>query len=53
MDFGAADFKTDPETGELCFLEVNTSPMFAAFDQVAGGKLAEAILETLSRNAIA
>ena len=47
MNFGAADFKTDPDTGELCFLEVNTSPMFAAFDEVAGGKLAKAILDTL------
>jgi len=42
MDFGAADFKTDA-SGELVFLELNTSPMFAQFDRAAGGRLAGAI----------
>jgi len=37
LDFGAADFKSDPDTGELIFLELNTSPMFAKFDLVSGG----------------
>lgn len=44
MDFGAADFKTDPKTGNLKFLELNTSPMFAKFDEVCGGKISEAMI---------
>lgn len=47
MDFGAADFKTDPASGELVFLELNSSPMFAAFDAVARGGIARAIVEEL------
>jgi hypothetical protein len=47
MDFGAADFKTNGQ-GQLTFMELNTSPMFARFDQVAGGRLAEAMIEELS-----
>ncbi len=39
MDFGAADFKTDPDTGDLVFLELNTSPMFVRFDQACEGLL--------------
>jgi glutathione synthase/RimK-type ligase-like ATP-grasp enzyme len=48
LDFGAADFKTHPDTGQLVFLELNTSPMFARFDQVAGGQLSTAILRELT-----
>jgi hypothetical protein len=48
MDFGAADFKTDPETGQLVFLELNTSPMFARFDQVSGGQVCAAIIHELT-----
>lgn len=47
LDFGAADFKTCPETGRLLFLEVNPAPMFSAFDGVADGALADAILDWL------
>ena len=47
MTFGAADFKTDPDTGELCFLELNTSPMFAHFDQVSDGAVCRALLHHL------
>lgn len=47
MDFGAADFKTDPDSGELVFLELNTSPMFARFDQVSGGRLSAAMISEL------
>lgn len=47
MDFGAADFKTDPESGELVFLELNTSPMFARFDQVSRGALAASLVRHL------
>jgi hypothetical protein len=48
LDFGAADFKTDPETGQLIFLELNTSPMFARFDQASGGQVCAAILQELT-----
>jgi hypothetical protein len=48
MDFGAADFKTDPDTGQLVFLEFNSSPMFARFDQVSGGRLCAAIIHELT-----
>ena len=47
MDFGAADFKTDPQTNKLVFLELNSSPMFVRFDQVLQGKLCEAMIDTL------
>jgi len=48
MDFGAADFKSDPETGQLVFLELNTSPMFARFDQASGGELCAAMIRELT-----
>jgi glutathione synthase/RimK-type ligase-like ATP-grasp enzyme len=48
LDFGAADFKTHPDTGELVFLELNTSPMFARFDQVSQGQLCAAMLHELA-----
>lgn len=47
LTFAAADFKTDPETGELQFLEINTNPMFIGFDQAAGGSLCDAMLSQL------
>lgn len=47
LEFAAADFKTDARSGELQFLEINTNPMFAGFDQVAGGALSDAILRYL------
>jgi len=46
-DFCACDFKTDPETGEMVFLELNTGPMFAAFDATAQGALCEAMVRCL------
>ncbi len=48
MDYGAADFKTDPETGELVFLELNSSPMFARFDLEINGQLSRAVAAELS-----
>jgi hypothetical protein len=48
MDFGAADFKTDPDTGHLVFLELNTSPMFARFDHISGGQISAAIIHELT-----
>lgn len=47
MDFGAADFKTDLDTGELVFLELNTSPMFARFDWASEGALTRAMVHHL------
>ncbi len=47
MDFGAADFKTDPATGRLLFLEINNSPMFAMFDRVGGGAVSDAMIDFL------
>lgn len=47
LDFAAADFKTDPASGRLQFLEINTNPMFAGFDQQAGGMLSRAMLHWL------
>jgi len=47
LDFAAADFKTDPKTKKLQFLEINTNPMFVGFDQYVDGALCDAILENL------
>jgi glutathione synthase/RimK-type ligase-like ATP-grasp enzyme len=47
MDFGAADFKTDPDSGELVFLELNTSPMFERFDDCVKGALGQAMVRHL------
>jgi len=41
MDFGAADFKSDPKSKELIFLELNSSPIFVKFDPVLDGALCE------------
>lgn len=51
MDFAAADFKTSPATGRLIFLEINSSPMFAAFDRAADGAVTDAILDRLTESA--
>jgi glutathione synthase/RimK-type ligase-like ATP-grasp enzyme len=48
MDFGAADFKASPDTGELKFLEINNGPMFAGFDHSCGGALTNAMAEFLT-----
>ncbi len=47
MDFGAADFKTDPKTQRLVFLELNSSPMFVRFDQALNGALCKALIQEL------
>lgn len=49
LDFCAFDLKTRKSTGELCFLEVNSSPMFTAFDALAGGALSATILDHLTK----
>lgn len=48
MNFGAADLKADPDTGELVFLELNTSPMFARFDQASEGALTASMVRHLA-----
>jgi glutathione synthase/RimK-type ligase-like ATP-grasp enzyme len=48
MEYGAADFKTDAETGELVFLEINSGPMFVAFDRASGYAVSDAILDYLT-----
>jgi hypothetical protein len=47
LDFAAADFKSCAETGRLLFLEVNTGPMFAAFDRAGDGELCDAMIQVL------
>lgn len=42
LDFAAADLKGRPD-GALVFLELNTGPMFARFDQAAAGALTAAM----------
>jgi hypothetical protein len=50
-NYGAADFKTHPKTGEIIFLEYNSGPMFGHFDYLAGGRICRAIAShLLSRN---
>jgi hypothetical protein len=49
MEYGASDFKTDPDTGELVFLEINSSPMFAGFDKSSDYAVSDAILDYLMR----
>jgi glutathione synthase/RimK-type ligase-like ATP-grasp enzyme len=48
MQYGAADFKTDAETGELVFLEINSGPMFVAFDRASGYAVSDVILDWLT-----
>jgi hypothetical protein len=47
LDFAAADFMRDDATGEWCFLEVNSQPMFAAFDDVCDGQVCDAMIDHL------
>ncbi len=47
LDWWAADLKMCGVTRDPVFLEVNSNPMFSAFDSVAGGAVTEAILNYL------
>jgi hypothetical protein len=51
LDFAAADFKACPATGELLFLEINSAPMFAAFDRVSSNAISRAIAAFLLQSA--
>lgn len=44
LDFAAADFKQCPVSKRMLFLEVNSGPMFAAFDAVSGRAVGRAIV---------
>lgn len=44
----AADFKACPRTGRLLFLEVNSGPMFSAFDAAGHGCLTAAMADWLA-----
>lgn len=48
LAFAAADFKTCGQTGDLLFLEVNTAPMFDAFDRRASGAISRDIARYLT-----
>ena len=48
LTYAAADFKARAATGELVFLEVNSNPMFVAFDRAAEGALCDAMLDWLT-----
>ncbi|HVE70476.1 MAG TPA: hypothetical protein VNI54_03840 [Thermoanaerobaculia bacterium] len=47
LDFAAADFKQCPASGRMLFLEVNSGPMFAAFDAVSDRAVSRAIVRAL------
>ncbi len=49
LDFGAADFKVCSRTGRYLFLEINSAPMFTAFDDVASGTLGDALVDWMLR----
>ncbi len=49
LDYAAADLKTNPDTGRLEFLEINTMPMFTGYDVVASGKLSDSLVTTLRK----
>jgi hypothetical protein len=48
VDFCACDLKTRSADEPPLFLELNSGPMFAAYDQAAGGRLADAIVAQLT-----
>lgn len=50
LDFAAADFMQDGD-GRWSFLEINSQPMFAAFDRVVEGRLTEALVTWLLADA--
>jgi hypothetical protein len=46
LTFYAADFMRD-DAKNLVFLEINTQPMFVAFDNISGGRIADAAISFL------
>lgn len=51
LEFAAADFMRHPKTGAMVFLEINSQPMFVAFDRLMEGKMSDAIIDWLSPTA--
>jgi hypothetical protein len=51
LDYAAADLKTCPKTGRMVFLEINSLPMFTAYDNAAKGRLSDAVFLLLKRKA--
>jgi len=47
LDFAAADFKQCPTSRRMLFLEVNSGPMFAAFDAASQRAVSRAIVKGL------
>jgi hypothetical protein len=47
LDFAAVDLKRAPTNDEWVFLEVNSGPMFAAFDVAAKGRLVSRMVQHL------
>ena len=45
--FSASDLKQN-SSGQLCFLEMNTAPMFVRFDQASNGELCNAMVDWLA-----
>jgi len=50
LDFAAADYKICRDTGKLKFLEVNTAPMFVAFDRAGKGCITETMFRFFEAN---
>jgi len=48
LTYAAADFKASAESDALIFLEVNSNPMFAAFDHASDGALVDGMLDWLT-----
>ncbi len=48
LNYAAADFKASAESDALIFLEVNSNPMFAAFDHASDGALVDGMLDWLT-----
>ncbi len=48
LTYAAADFKASAESDALIFLEVNSNPMFAAFDDASDGALVDGMLDWLT-----
>jgi hypothetical protein len=47
FDLAAVDFKTDPATGELAFLDITSRPILSRFDFECGGQIARQLLDWL------
>ena len=53
LDFAAADFKRSRTRADWTFLEVNSGPMFSAFDAASGGELVDTMVQCLRASQVA